>query len=84
MSHFHASKSILTPDDKSNTEPEKKSSESHKQEQCDTFIFDESSLNSDICPAALKMAHLKESLSFHDEAQRLQRMCRDLKVREGS
>lgn len=28
-----------------------------------------------------KMAHIKESLACHDEAQRLQRMCRELKVR---
>lgn len=30
-------------------------------------------------PITLKRAHLKESLSSHEEAQRLQRMCRELK-----
>lgn len=30
--------------------------------------------------AALKRAHLKEALASHEETQRLQRMCRYLKV----
>lgn len=33
-------------------------------------------------PIALKRAHLKESLASHEEAQRLQRMCRELKNKE--
>nr|XP_029710552.1 rhophilin-2 isoform X1 [Aedes albopictus] len=45
----------------------------------DTFIFDETSLEGDLNPAMLKKAHLRESLSSHEEAQRLQRMCRELK-----
>ncbi|XP_055597531.1 rhophilin-2 isoform X2 [Uranotaenia lowii] len=48
----------------------------------DTFIFDESSLldgDGDLNPALLKKAHLRESLASHEEAQRLQRMCRELK-----
>ncbi|XP_058826958.1 rhophilin-2 isoform X1 [Topomyia yanbarensis] len=45
----------------------------------DTFIFDESSLEGDLNPAMLKKAHLRESLASHEEAQRLQRMCRELK-----
>ncbi|XP_052900411.1 rhophilin-2 isoform X2 [Anopheles moucheti] len=45
----------------------------------DTFIFDETSFESDLDPAALRRAHLRESLSSHEEAQRLQRMCRELK-----
>lgn len=52
----------------------------------DSFILDEStssmytnSEDSLINPLALKRAHLKESLASHEEAQRLQRMCRELK-----
>ncbi|XP_038115454.1 rhophilin-2 isoform X2 [Culex quinquefasciatus] len=45
----------------------------------DTFIYDESSLEGDLNPAMLKKAHLRESLSSHEEAARLQRMCRELK-----
>uniref|UniRef100_A0AAG5DXS5 Rhophilin n=1 Tax=Anopheles atroparvus TaxID=41427 RepID=A0AAG5DXS5_ANOAO len=45
----------------------------------DTFIFDETSLESDLEPSALRRAHLRESLTSHEEAQRLQRMCRELK-----
>lgn len=51
--------------------------EEHKE---NSFVFDESSLNGDVCPNVLRMAHIKESLACHEEAQRLQRMCRDLKV----
>ncbi|XP_055618282.1 rhophilin-2 isoform X2 [Toxorhynchites rutilus septentrionalis] len=45
----------------------------------DTFIFDETTIEGDIHPAMLKKVHLRESLSSHEEAQRLQRMCRELK-----
>ncbi|XP_058127310.1 rhophilin-2 [Anopheles ziemanni] len=45
----------------------------------DTFIFDEASLESDLEPSAVRRAHLRESLASHEEAQRLQRMCRELK-----
>ncbi|KFB40200.1 AGAP000243-PA-like protein [Anopheles sinensis] len=45
----------------------------------DTFIFDEASLESDLEPSAVRQAHLRESLASHEEAQRLQRMCRELK-----
>lgn len=43
-------------------------------------FLDDSTNNNDICPRSLKKAHIKESLQCHDESQRLQRMCRDLKV----
>lgn len=77
LAHYHASKSIninRTDDD----EYDDKKVDIHSKEN--GFIFDETSLDSNVCPSALKMAHIKESLSCHDEAQRLQRMCRDLKV----
>lgn len=74
LSHYHASKSIKPKDAVDSGKPEE-----HKE---NSFVFDESSLNGDVCPNALRMAHVKESLACHEEAQRLQRMCRDLKVRK--
>lgn len=71
LSHYHASKSIKSKDAVDGKADE------HKE---NSFVFDESSLNGDVCPNVLRMAHIKESLACHEEAQRLQRMCRDLKV----
>lgn len=71
LSHYHASKSIKSKDAVDGKVDE------HKE---NSFVFDESSLNGDVCPNVLRMAHVKESLACHEEAQRLQRMCRDLKV----
>lgn len=70
LSHYHASKSIKAKDAVDGEVVE------HKE---NSFVFDESSLNGDVCPNVLRMAHIKESLACHEEAQRLQRMCRDLK-----
>lgn len=75
MAHYHASKSICT--NRSDDEVDATKKEPNVE---NSFVFDESSLTGDVCPNALKIAHIKESLSCHDEAQRLQRMCRDLKV----
>lgn len=71
LSHYHASKSIKSKDAVDGKVDE------HKE---NSFVFDESSLNGDVCPNVLRMAHIKESLACHEESQRLQRMCRDLKV----
>ena len=74
LAHYHTAKSIdpnLIQDQKL-----KKKSPTQK----DTFIFDESSIiDDDVNPVQLKKAHLRESQSSHEEAQRLQRMCRELK-----
>lgn len=81
VAHYHAAKSISSirsdESDASNSTDKKRIDTVQQQ---NNFVFDETSLDSDVCPTALKMAHVKESLSCHDEAQRLQRMCRDLKV----
>ncbi|XP_050099554.1 rhophilin-2 [Anopheles aquasalis] len=47
----------------------------------DTFIFDELSLLHEpgLDVETVRRAHLRESLYSHEEAQRLQRMCRELK-----
>ncbi|GAB0094423.1 rhophilin-2 [Sergentomyia squamirostris] len=85
LSHYHSAKSISTK----KPSPTKKSSKSSASSASsktsssttpsDSFIYDESAANENINPVALKRAHLKEALSSHDEAQRLQRMCRELK-----
>lgn len=81
VAHYHAAKSISPsrPDEIDASSSKGKTRIDTVQQQ-NNFVFDETSLDSDVCPTALKMAHVKESLACHDEAQRLQRMCRDLKV----
>lgn len=88
VAHYHAAKSI-NPSRSDETDATSSTTDSRKEkkridtiQQQNNFVFDETSLDSDVCPTALKMAHVRESLSCHDEAQRLQRMCRDLKVLE--
>lgn len=75
VAHYHAAKSI-------NNDQKSIPISSKKEISSDTFIFDESSIDGDMSPIALKRAHLKESLASHEEAQRLQRMCRELKNKE--
>lgn len=76
VAHYHVARSIV--------DAGKASAATNKRIDSPTqqngFVFDEASLDGDVCPTALKRAHIKESLVCHDEAQRLQRMCRDLKV----
>lgn len=69
LAHYHAAKSINTNVD-----------EGSLSKKPNSFIFDDSSLNGDVCPNSLKLAHIQESMACHEESQRLQRMCRDLKV----
>ncbi|XP_055711132.1 rhophilin-2 isoform X2 [Phlebotomus papatasi] len=83
LSHYHAAKSISTKTYKKSSSSTASSSASSKTSSVikpsDSFIYDESSIDEDVNPIALKGAHLKEALASHDEAQRLQRMCRELK-----
>uniref|UniRef100_A0A182N0B8 Rhophilin n=1 Tax=Anopheles dirus TaxID=7168 RepID=A0A182N0B8_9DIPT len=87
LAHYHAAKTKAggtggsTTDASStiSTPPGKQQRYGRGLEPCDTFIFDETSFESDLDPVALRRAHLRESLSSHEEAQRLQRMCRELK-----
>lgn len=78
LAHHHAAKSINTKSQKH--KPNNKNS--RKLTERDSFIFDENSIESDLSPTTLKFVHLKESLASHEEAQRLQRMCRELKNKE--
>ncbi|XP_065072853.1 rhophilin-2 isoform X2 [Ochlerotatus camptorhynchus] len=87
LAHYHTAKSIDPALRNFKTSTPSKSATKQKvnlgsqtlSQSLDTFIFDESSLEGDLNPAMLKKAHLRESLSSHEEAQRLQRMCRELK-----
>uniref|UniRef100_A0A7G3AWS5 Putative signal transduction protein n=1 Tax=Lutzomyia longipalpis TaxID=7200 RepID=A0A7G3AWS5_LUTLO len=83
LSHYHTAKSISTKPLKNPSSSSASSSTSSKTlsitKQEDSFIYDEDSMDSNVNPVALKKSHLKEALSSHDEAQRLQRMCRELK-----
>ncbi|XP_058064021.1 rhophilin-2 [Anopheles bellator] len=83
LAHYHTAKSVASEpsmqeksERSTNTGKQRKE---HGQQSQDTFIFDETSLDADLDPRALRRAHLRESLSNHEEAQRLQRMCRELK-----
>lgn len=89
LAHYHTGKSIdaALHTFKTST-PSKGNGKGHEKKAFggstatltrDTFIYDETSLEGDLNPAMLKKAHLRESLSSHEEAQRLQRMCRELK-----
>ncbi|XP_061501176.1 rhophilin-2 isoform X2 [Anopheles gambiae] len=91
LAHYHAAKTKVSgPGGTSSTaEDATATNRCNKQQQQqrygrglepkDTFIFDETSFESDLDPVTLRRAHLRESLSSHEEAQRLQRMCRELK-----
>lgn len=76
LAHYHAAKSINI-----DLNPSRLGSELNDGSQNNSFIFDDNSLDGDVNPIVMKRAHLKESISSHEEAQRQQRMCRELKVR---
>lgn len=71
LAHFHAAISI----DLNGIEDEKTKRNGH------TIELSDLSNNTDVSPGALKRAHIREAQTCHEEAQRLQRMSRELKVR---
>lgn len=76
LAHYHAAISINLNDADSTEDltKEKFNNAKHMIELCD-LANDEI-----VSPCALKKAHIRESHACHEEAQRLQRMCRELKV----
>lgn len=76
LAHYHAAISINLNDADSTEDltKEKFNNAKHMIELCD-LANDEN-----VSPCALKKAHIRESHACHEEAQRLQRMCRELKV----
>lgn len=78
MAHYHAAISIDIDETKS--KPNNKRDEFHHNNN-NTIDLSDLTNDIDVNPCALKKAHIKESIVCHEEAQRLQRMSRDLKVR---
>lgn len=83
LSHHYESRSIDANADSTSSHG---TSGRRSQTTAESFIgnAEEDATSSSIyedsgCASALKRAHLKESLASHEEAQRLQRMCRYLK-----
>lgn len=74
LAHYYSAKSINLC--------EKKDKE--KIDKQETFIYNNSNQFSEneeeVKPIYVKKVHLKEAQSSHEETQRLQRMCRDLRV----
>uniref|UniRef100_A0A1L8DN36 Putative signal transduction protein n=2 Tax=Nyssomyia neivai TaxID=330878 RepID=A0A1L8DN36_9DIPT len=81
LSHYHTAKSFITKPFNKSLSSASSSTTSKKLsiKPEDSFIYDEDLIDNNVDPIALKRSHLKEALSSHDEAQRLQRMCRELK-----
>lgn len=77
LAHYHAAISI----DINST----KSSENNKRDEFqlnnnNSIALSDLTSDTDVDPCALKKAHIKESIICYEEALRLQRMSRDLKV----
>lgn len=82
LSHFHASKSICSSnvDGHSARRREDDNSVDISSGSQHEASLEDLSLDDQTTAAATKLAHIKESLACHEETQRLQRMCRDLRV----
>lgn len=78
MAHYHAAISININDVTKSKETNKRDEFQHNNNN--TIGIDYFTNDVDVSPCALKKSHIKESIACHEEAQRLQRMCRELKV----
>ena len=74
LSHHYAAKSIEISNKNISPKPIRNC------QSVDSFILNEFAPDDNRCASTVKRAHLKESLASQEEAQRLQRMCRFLKV----
>lgn len=77
LAHYHAAISININQSISTEDLTK---DDFKNFNNNTIELSDLSNDVNVSPCALKKAHIKESHACHEEAQRLQRMCRDLKV----
>lgn len=77
LAHYHAAISIDICDTKSNGNSKKDEFRHNNNHKID---LSDLTNDIDVNPCALKKAHIKESIVCNEEAQRLQRMSRDLKV----
>lgn len=87
LAHFHASKSVCTHSDGSDSHSSSRARRREDDNSVDISSgsqheasLEDLSLDDQTTAAATKLAHIKESLACHEETQRLQRMCRDLRV----
>lgn len=76
LAHYHAAISIDIHDPITN-EDNKREFQHYNN---NSIGLSDLSNDVDVNPCALKKAHIKEAVACHEEAQRLQRMSRDLKV----
>lgn len=77
LGHYYSAKSINLS--------EKKEKDKEKFDKQETFVYNSNNSHfnesdEEIKPIYLKKVHLREAQSSHEETQRLQRMCRDLRV----
>lgn len=77
LAHYHAAISIDISDTKSNGNSKQNEFRHNNNNKID---LSDLTNDIDVNPCALKKAHIKESIACNEEAQRLQRMSRDLKV----
>lgn len=80
MAHYHAAISIDIDDTKSH---ENSKRDEFRLNNNNAFALSDLTNDTDVSPCALKKAHIKESIACYEEALRLQRMSRDLKVNIG-
>lgn len=77
LAHYHAAISIDINDPIANEDSKRE----FRHYNNNSIALSDLSTDADVHPCALKKAHIKEAIACHEEAQRLQRMSRDLKVR---
>lgn len=77
LAHYHAAISIDINDTISNEDNKRE----FRHYNNNSIGLSDLTNDTDVSPCALKKAHIKESIACHEEAQRLQRMSRDLKVK---
>lgn len=76
LAHYHAAISIDINDPIANEDSKRE----FRHYNNNSIALSDLSTDADVHPCALKKAHIKEAIACHEEAQRLQRMSRDLKV----
>lgn len=76
LAHYHAAISIDINDPIINEDSKRE----FQHYNNNSIALSDLSNDVDVNPCALKKAHIREAVACHEEAKRLQRMSRDLKV----
>lgn len=84
LAHYHASKSVCLTEVSSSSRREDDNSVDIPSGSQHNASLEDLSLDDQTTSAAIKLAHIRESLVCHEETQRLQRMCRDLRVNKSA